>query len=206
MKKAIFILITLLSLNSYAQEYTFQITANELGRFTLDVITELSDTRLTIDRTADLDSTQLQTQQYARIEQAYNQIANAEQARLKALRQANALRRSLASVGLESFNAFQIAKYDSTFVTDNARLNRTGQEVEICYVQYRQGNTSVLRRQSDNSVIGVIVPFSPNYIRLNISEAERIGGNAFVFMSANNSRDFRGGDEEGNTYFLRIIR
>lgn len=207
MKKHFFTILALaFALSISAQEYTYSVTQNEAGLFTLDVTTELSDTRQSIDRNTDLDSASLQLQQYARIEQAYNEIAAAEQRRLAALRKINTLRASLASVGLYDFNAYQFARYDSTFVTDNARWARSGQTTELAYIQYREGSTQVLRSQEDNRVLGVILPLSPNYIRLNIPEAERIGAAAGVFMSSANSRDFRGSDEEGNSYFLRILR
>ena len=206
MKQIITALILLFSLTIQAQEYSYTITS-EPGdsTFTLDNIVTLSDTRSTIDRTTGLDTTSLQQTQYARIERAYNEIAKLNQQIYAQNRLISSLRLGLNQVGIEDFNNNQISKLDSVWAADVARFITTGFN-EVCYIQAREGNTHLVKRTSDDAVIGSIIPFAPNYIRLNIQAPFRVGGVTSVLMSATDTRDFRGFDVNNVLYRLVIIR
>ena len=205
MKKYLFTILALaFALSISAQEYSYTITPTD-STFSLDVVTELSAQRLDIQRTTGLDSAALQQLQYSRIEQRYNEIAAAEARIYAALRQIASLRRSLIDVGLNDYNAFQYAKYDSLFSTDLARWATNTGVSETCYIQHRPGSTQVVRRSSDNAAIAVILPLASNYILLNILADFQIEGVARISMSSTDSRDFRGVDSNGVSYRLRIV-
>lgn len=206
MKQITTILILLFALTLSAQEYSYTISS-EPGdsTFTLDNVTELSANRFEISRTTGLDTTALQLTQYARIQQAYNQIARKEQEIFALQRQVNALRAGLTSVGIEDYNKYQIATLDSLYAADLARFVTTGIAAD-CYIQAREGLTHVIRLISDNSIVAVIVPLAPNYIRLNLQPGYQVNGTTSVFMFATDTRDFRGIGEGNALYRLRIIR
>jgi hypothetical protein len=206
MKQITTILILLFALTLSAQEYSYTITS-EPGdsTFTLDNVTELSTNRFEISRTTGLDTTALQLTQYARIQQAYNQIARKEQEIFALQRQVNALRAGLTSAGIEDYNNYQITSLDSLYAADIARFATTG-IVADCYIQAREGLTHVVRLISDNSIVAVIVPLAPNYIRLNLRPGYQVNGTTSVLMFATNTRDFRGIGEGNALYRLRIIR
>lgn len=198
------IITTLLTLQAQAQEYSYTITSTD-STFSLDVVTELSAQRLDIQRTTSLDSAALRQLQYSRIEQRYNEIAAAEARIYAALRQIASLRSSLIEVGLNDYNAFQYAKYDSLFATDLARWATNTGISETCYIQHRPGSTQVVRRSSDNAAIAVILPLASNYILVNIQPDFQVDGVARISMSSTDSRDFRGVDSNGVSYRLRIV-
>jgi hypothetical protein len=202
--KYLFLFFTIFTLSLNAQEYTYSITQQD-STFTLDIITDLSEQRQDIQRTTGLDSAALQQLQYSRIEQRYNDIAAAEQRIFSALRQISSLRGSLNDVGLHDYNAFQYAKYDSLFASDLAVWATNTGVRETCYIQYREGATQAIRRTSDNEVVGVILPLSPNYILVNILPNFQLDGVDRISMSSTDSRDFRGVDANGVSYRLRII-
>ena len=152
-----------------------------------------------------LDSASLQRQQYSRMESQYNIIANYEARILAAMREINAMRAGLQSVGLDDFNAHQYAKYDSTFTTETARWVSTGNDLIECYVQYREGLTQVIRRTSDNAVIGTILPLAANYILVNVFPDFQVGGVERIEMSAIGSRSFFARDGNGVFYRLTLI-
>lgn len=189
-----------------AQEYTYQIEQDSSGLFTLDQIEEFSDTRQSISRTTGIDSAQLQSFQYAKMESNYNTIAAYEARILAALREINAMRASLRSVGLDGFNAHQYAKFDSTFTSETAFWISSGSTLTDCYVQYREGLTQVIRRNSDNAVIGTILPLSANYILVNVFPDFQVEGVDRIEMTAVDSRRFFGRDENNTLYRLIIIR
>ena len=72
--------------------------------------------------------------------------------------------------------------------------------------QYREGNTTVLRLQSDNTAVAVIVPQSPNWIRLNFQAGYDISGETYVEMFSTNGRDFRGQTCGGVNVRLRKVQ
>lgn len=207
MKNAITILFLLLASFATAQEYSYQITS-EPGdsTFTLDIVTELSDTRFSIDRTTGLDTSALQRTQYAKIQRLYEQIARLHTEITAAERQAAALFRGLNQVGLNQYSAYQISNLDSLYAAEVAVWSNSEGVREVCYIQARENNTSLIRRSSDNAIIGTIIPRSPNYIQINIQTAFRVNGATSVILYATNIRDFRGEDVNGVTYRLRIIR
>jgi hypothetical protein len=190
-----------------AQEYSYQITS-EPGdsTFTLDIVTELSDTRFSIDRTTGLDTLALQRTQYAKIQRLYEQIARLHTEITAAERQAAALFRGLNQVGLNQYSAYQISNLDSLYAADVAVWSNSEGVREVCYIQARENNTSVIRRASDNVIVGGIVPRSPNFIQINLQAGFQIGGVTSVILYARDTRDFRGEDANGVTYRLRIVR
>ena len=208
MKKILTAIIFVLALTALnAQEYSYQITS-EPGdsTFTLDIVTELSDTRFSIDRTTGLDTSALQRTQYAKIQRLYEQIARLHTEITAAERQAAALFRGLNQVGLNQYSAYQISNFDSLYAADVAVWSNSEGAREVCYIKARENNTSVIRRASDNVIVGGIVPRSPNFIQINLQAAFQIGGVTSVILYARDTRDFRGEDANGVTYRLRIVR
>lgn len=190
-----------------AQEYSYQITS-EPGdsTFALDIVTELSESRFSINRTTGLDTAALQQTQYARIQGLYEQIARLHTEITAAERQAAALFRGLNQVGLNKYSAYQISNLDSLYTADVAVWSNSEGVREVCYIQARENNTSVIRRASDNVIVGGIVPRSPNFIQVNLQTGFQIGGVKSVILYARDTRDFRGEDANGVTYRLRIVR
>ena len=207
MKKTITIAILFLTLQLTAQEYRYTITS-EAGdsTFTLDIVTELSESRFSIDRTTGLDTLALQRTQYAKIQRLYEQIARLHTEITAAERQAAALFRGLNQVGLNQYSAYQIMNFDSLYAAYVAVWSNSEGAREVCYIKARENNTSVIRRASDNVIIGSIVPRSPNFIQINLQAAFQIGGVTSVILYARDTRDFRGEDANGVTYRLRIVR
>ncbi len=207
MKNAITILFLLLASFATAQEYSYQITS-EPGdsTFTLDIVTELSESRFDIARSTGLDTIALQRTQYAKIQRLYEQIARLHTEITAAERQAAALFRGLNQVGLNQYSAYQISNFDSLYAADVAVWSNSEGAREVCYIQARENNTSVIRRASDNVIIGGIVPRSPNFIQINLQAGFQIGGVTSVILYARDTRDFRGEDVNGVTYRLRIVR
>lgn len=206
MKYLIFFAFAFFTIPAAAQEYTYQIQQDSSGLFTLDQIEEFSDTRQSISRTTGIDSAQLQSLQYAKMEGNYNTIAAYEARILAQLREINAMRASLQSVGLDEFSAHQYAKFDSTFVSETARWLSSGSDIIECYVQYREGLTQVIRRTSDNAVIGTILPLSANYILVNIFPDFQVEGGDRIKMTAVDSRRFFARDQNGVFYRLTLIQ
>lgn len=204
--KYLFYIFAFFAIPAAAQEYSYQLTQDSAGLFTLDKIETFSETRQQINRTANIDSASLQGQQYSRIESEYNQIAAYESRIFAARRSINALRSSLSSVGLNNYNIDQFAKYDSTFVTDRAIWSTTQTGRIECFVQYREGLTQVIRRAEDNAVVGTILPLSANYILVNIAEEFRIGGVDQVQFSAIDNRTFWAQDPNNVFYRFTVVR
>lgn len=204
--KYLFYIFAFFAVPAMAQDYSYQLTQDSTGLFTLDQIETFSDTRQQINRTANIDSASLQGQQYSRIESAYNQIAAYESRIFAARRSINALKSSLSSVGLNNYNADQFAKYDSTFVTNRAIWSTTQTGRIECFVQYREGLTQVIRRVEDNAVIGTILPLSANYILVNIAEEFRVEGVARVQFSAIDNRTFWAQDPNNVFYRFTVVR
>jgi hypothetical protein len=197
------ILLLLLAATLPAQDFSFSITPDGQGKFTLDVVTIQSAVRSTIERAAGLDTTQVQNVQYARIESAYNAIARAQVEADRQQQRIRTLRQSLESVGLEQYNQAQVARFDSFFVATWRFQNTAGRNLQTVG-QYRAGNTTVLRDPANgNTPVASITPFSSNYIRLDIVEAYRDNGVATVFMYTENGRVFVG--SVGNVRY-RIVR
>ena len=207
MKNAITILFLSLAGFATAQEYTYTITS-EPGdsTFTLDLVTELSETRFEIDRTTGLDTTALQQTQYARIQRLYEQIARLHTEITTAEREAAAIFGGLNQAGLNQYNLYQIANLDSLYESSVAVWSNNQGTREIALIQARDDNTSLIRRESDNAIIGAIIPRSPNFIQVNLQAAFQVGGVASVILYARDTRDFRGEDANGVTYRLRIVR
>ncbi len=207
MKNATTIFFLLLASFATAQEYSYQITS-EPGdsTFTLDIVTELSESRFDIARSTGLDTLALQQTQYAKIQRLYEQIARLHTEITAAERQAAALFRGLNQVGLNQYSAYQISNFDSLYAADVAVWSNSEGVREVCYIQARENNTSVIRRASDNVIIGGIVPRSPNFIQINLQTGFQIGGVTSVILYARDTRDFRGDDVNGVTYRLRIVR
>lgn len=207
MKQITTILILLFALTLSAQEYSYQITS-EPGdsTFTLDIVTELSESRFDIARSTGLDTLALQQTQYAKIQRLYEQIARLHTEITAAERQAAALFRGLNQVGLNKYSAYQISNLDSLYAADVAVWSNSEGVREVCYIQARENNTSVIRRASDNVIVGGIVPRSPNFIQINLQAGFQIGGVTSVILYARDTRDFRGEDANGVTYRLRIVR
>jgi hypothetical protein len=211
MKKTITILFLFAFAILNAQEYSYEITS-EPGdsTFALDIVTELSEARFSINRTTGLDTAALQQTQYARIQGLYEQIARLHTEITAAERQAAALFRGLNQVGLNQYSAYQISNFDSLYAADVAVWSSSEGVREVCYIQARENNTSVIRRASDNVIdnviIGGIVPRSPNFIQINLQTGFQIGGVTSVILYARDTRDFRGEDVNGVTYRLRIVR
>lgn len=207
MKNAITILFLLLASFATAQEYSYQITS-EPGdsTFTLDIVTELSESRFDIARSTGLDTLALQQTQYAKIQRLYEQIARLHTEITASERQAAALFRGLNQVGLNQYSAYQISNFDSLYAADVAVWSNSEGVREVCYIQARENNTSVIRRASDNVIIGGIVPRSPNFIQINLQTGSQIGGVTSVILYARDTRDFRGEDVNNVTYRLRIAR
>lgn len=207
MKYLIFFAFAFFTIPAAAQEYSYQINQDTAtGLFSIDQIETFSETRQSISRTSGLDSASLQRQQYSSIESKYNTIANYEARILVARREINAMRSALQSVGLDDFNAHQFSKFDSTFTTETARWVSTGNDLIQCYVQYREGLTQVIRRTSDNAVIGTILPLAANYILVNVATDFQVAGVDRVEMSAIDSRSFFARDGNGVFYRLTLIR
>lgn len=204
--KYLFYILGFFTIPATAQEYTYQIQQDTAGLFTLDQIEEFSDTRQSISRTTGIDSARLQSLQYAKMESNYNTIAAYEARILAALREINAMRASLQSVGLNDFNNHQYAKFDSTFTTETARWLSSGSDITECYVQYREGLTQVIRRTSDNAVIGTILPLSANYILVNVFPDFQVEGVDRIEMTAVDSRRFFARDQNGVFYRLTLIQ
>lgn len=207
MKKTITIAILFLTLQLSAQEYSYTITS-EPGdsTFTLDIVTELSESRFDIARSTGLDTVALQQTQYAKIQRLYEQIARLHTEITASERQAAALFRGLNQVGLNQYSAYQISNLDSLYAADVAVWSNSEGLREVCYIQARENNTSVIRRASDNVIVGGIVPRSPNFIQINLQTGFQIGGVTSVILYARDTRDFRGEDANGVTYRLRIVR
>lgn len=207
MKKTITILFLFAFAILNAQEYSYQITS-EPGdsTFALDIVTELSEARFSINRTTGLDTAALQQTQYARIQGLYEQIARLHTEITAAERQAAALFRGLNQVGLNKYSAYQISNLDSLYAADVAVWSNSEGVREVCYIQARENNTSVIRRASDNVIVGGIVPRSPNFIQVNLQTGFQIGGVKSVILYARDTRDFRGEDVNNVTYRLRIVR
>lgn len=195
-----------LTFHANAQEYSYQISQDSAGLFTLEVISQSTPTRAEISRTTQLDSATLQGQQYARIEQAYNEVASAEIRSLSSLRKANVLRQSLASVGLEDYNTATFAKYDSLFAAPAGVWAVQGQAPIQVWVQYREGSTQVIRRLEDNAAVGVILPLSQRYVQINIQPAFQVDGQTFVRMASSDGQTFYGQGADFKTYLLRLRR
>jgi hypothetical protein len=193
-----------MALAAPAQNFTFSITPDGEGKFTLDVVTIQSATRQNIERAAGLDSSQVQAIQYARIESAYRDIARAQVEADRQQQRITTLRQSLASVGLEQFNQAQIAKFDSFFVSPWRLLTSAGRDLQLA-AQYRQGNTTVLRDPANgNATVATIIPFASDYIRLNIAEAYRDGGVSTVLMYSGGGRRFVGTSEAVRFRLVRL--
>ena len=208
MKKILIAILFVLALTTLnAQEYSYQITS-EPGdsTFTLDIVTELSESRFDIARSTGLDTLALQRTQYAKIQRLYEQIARLHTEITAAERQAAALFRGLNQVGLNKYSAYQISNLDSLYAADVAVWSNSEGVREVCYIQARENNTSVIRRASDNVIVGGIVPRSPNFIQINLQAAFQIDGVTSVILYARDTRDFRGEDANGVTYRLRIVR
>ena len=208
MKKILIAILSFFALTALnAQEYSYQITS-EPGdsTFTLDIVTELSESRFDIARTTGLDTSALQRTQYAKIQRLYEQIARLHTEITAAERQAAALFRGLNQVGLNKYSAYQISNLDSLYAADVAVWSNSEGVREVCYIQARENNTSVIRRASDNVIVGGIVPRSPNFIQINLQAAFQIDGVTSVILYARDTRDFRGEDANGVTYRLRIVR
>lgn len=207
MKNAITILILFLACFATAQEYSYTITS-EAGdsTFTLDIVTELSDTRFSIDRTTGLDTLALQQTQYAKIQRLYETIARLHTEITAAKRQMTALNAGLNEVGLNGYAAYQIANLDSLYEASLAVWADNQGNRYDCIIQPRAGNTSLIRRISDNALIGAIIPRSPNFIQINLQASFQIGGVTSVILHARDTRDFRGEDFNRVTYRLRIAR
>ena len=207
MKNATTIFFLFLASFATAQEYSYQITS-EPGdsTFTLDILTELSESRFDIARSTGLDTIALQRTQYAKIQRLYEQIARLHTEITAAERQAAALFRGLNQVGLNQYSAYQISNFDSLYAADVAVWSNSEGAREVCYIKARENNTSVIRRASDNVIVGSIVPRSPNFIQINLQAAFQIGGVTSVILYARDTRDFRGEDANGVTYRLRIVR
>lgn len=210
MKKITLILIlSLFFLNLKAQEeYSYQIVSeNGDSTFQIEVLTQINPTQFTIKRTLGLDSIALQNLQYARIIREYNELARMERNIDNSRRQIAVLLNSLASVGLNNYNADQIVRLDSLFVTDKAVWRSRSVASVPSFVLYREGNTSIVRRSSDNANIAAIIPRSPRFIILNILAAEyQIGGDTTVEMSSFDGRLFVGQGASGERYILSINR
>ena len=204
--KYLFYIFAFFAIPAAAQDYSYQLTQDSTGLFTLDQIETFSEARQRINRTTGLDSASLQGQQYSQIESIYNQIAAYESRIFAARRSINAIRRGLSSVGLDDFNANQFAKYDSTFVTGQAAWSTTQTGRIECFVQYREGLTQVIRRAEDNAVIGTILPLSANYILVNIAEEFRVGGVSRVQFSAIDNRTFWAQDANNIFYRFTVVR
>lgn len=204
--KYLFYIFAFFAIPAAAQDYSYQLTQDSSGLFTLDQIEAFSEARQRINRTTGLDSASLQGQQYSQIESIYNQIAAYESRIFAARRSINAIRRGLSSVGLDDFNANQFAKYDSTFVTGQAAWSTTQTGRIECFVQYREGLTQVIRRAEDNAVIGTILPLSANYILVNIAEEFRVGGVSQVQFSAIDNRTFWAQDANNIFYRFTVVR
>ena len=204
--KYLFYIFAFFAIPAAAQDYSYQLTQDSSGLFTLDQIETFSEARQRINRTTGLDSASLQGQQYSQIESIYNQIAAYESRIFAARRSINAIRRGLSSVGLDDFNANQFAKYDSTFVTGRAAWSTTQTGRIECFVQYREGLTQVIRRAEDNAVIGTILPLSANYILVNIAEEFRVGGVSRVQFSAIDNRTFWAQDANNIFYRFTVVR
>ena len=204
--KYLFYIFAFFAIPAAAQDYSYQLTQDSTGLFTLDQIEAFSEARQRINRTTGLDSASLQGQQYSQIESIYNQIAAYESRIFAARRSINAIRRGLSSVGLDDFNANQFAKYDSTFVTGQAAWSTTQTGRIECFVQYREGLTQVIRRAEDNAVIGTILPLSANYILVNIAEEFRVGGVSQVQFSAIDNRTFWAQDANNIFYRFTVVR
>ena len=208
MKKILIAILSFFALTALnAQEYSYQITS-EPGdsTFTLDIVTELSESRFDIARSTGLDTVALQQTQYAKIQRLYEQIARLHTEITAAERQAAALFRGLNQVGLNQYSAYQISNLDSLYAADVAVWSNSEGLREVCYIQARENNTSVIRRASDNVIVGGIVPRSPNFIQINLQTGFQIGGVTSVILYARDTRDFRGEDANGVTYRLRIVR
>jgi hypothetical protein len=185
-----------------AQNYSFTITPDGAGKFTLDVENIINASRRSIERTLGLDTLSLQRLQYSRIERAYQDIAAAQVEADKQQQYITTLRASLAGLGLEGFNAAQIIKYDSTFIAGWTLQNTAGRNLTLS-TQYRPGNTSVLRDvDAAGATVATIIPLSTNYIRLNISEAYR-DGSAFVLLYTADGRRYVGTAGEVRYRFIR---
>ena len=204
--KYLFYIFAFFAIPAAAQDYSYQLTQDSTGLFTLDQIETFSEARQRINRTTGLDSASLQGQQYSQIESIYNQIAAYESRIFAARRSINAIRGGLSSVGLDDFNANQFAKYDSTFVTGQAAWSTTQTGRIECFVQYREGLTQVIRRAEDNAVIGTILPLSANYILVNIAEEFRVGGVSQVQFSAIDNRTFWAQDANNIFYRFTVVR
>lgn len=205
MRQLLFFALSLLAVTATAQEYSYVITPEAGGTFTLDIVTELSDARQSIDRTSGLDTFALQRTQYTRIQALRERQARLESEVLQAQRQIIALAASLNSVGLNDYVAYQRSNLDSFFVADWWRLAADGNVYDLLG-QYREGNTTLLRLQSDNTLVGAILPQSPNYIEILFQAGYEIGGDNRVTLYSTNGRDFRGRSCSGVVIRLRKVQ
>ena len=206
MRHLLFLTLALFAVTASAQEYSYTITPEQGGTFTLDIVTELSDSRQSIDRTSGLDTFALQRTQYTRIQALRERQARLEVEIQQAQRQITALFSSLNGVGLNQYAAYQRTNLDSFYVADWWRYSDSEGAIYDVIGQYRENNTTVLRLQSDNTAVAVIVPKSPNWIRLNFQAGYDISGETYVEMFSTNGRDFRGQTCGGVNVRLRKVQ
>jgi hypothetical protein len=185
-----------------AQQYTYQIQPKDTT-FTLDVITSYNSSRETIERWYNLDSTQLRSVQYSRINDAYQKIAQSLTAVENQQAMIRNLRRSLRQYNLDDYNNQKAAELDSFYCTTNwTYTTSTGKELELTPV-YRKGQTTELRAP-DGTRVATIVPFSVDYVRLLIATAYRESSVTNVFVAGQSGNNYLGTDN--NDVWYRLVR
>jgi len=201
--KYILLFVVLIASNLTAQvQYTYQIQPKDTT-FTLDVITSYNSSRETIERWNNLDSTQLRSVQYSRINDAYQKIAQSLTAVENQQAMIRNLRRSLRQYNLDDYNNQKAAELDSFYCTSNwIYTTSTGKEIELTPF-YRKGQTTELRAP-DGTRVATIVPFSVDYVRLLIATAYRESSVTNVFVAGQSGNNYLGTDN--NDVWYRLVR
>lgn len=175
MKQTILFILLTFQLCAYAQqEVDFSLTPNgDTTEFTVTETVTINTTTFRDTRRTGFTPLAVQRFMYNRITNAYQQAATAFKEYQNALQSVANLRRELALFSLENYNADQVARFDSTYITNYWEL-QTPDSTVFLSTQFRDGLTTVLRDTTDNSVFGVIIPLSPDFIILRVTSVSPV--------------------------------
>jgi hypothetical protein len=201
MKNTILILSLFFVCNLSAQiEYNFEIQTNPDSTFNLLVIEQLSDDRSKIDKYANMDTTAIQGRLYSDINAAYERIARINRQIDDQVSLRNQLISALNSQGINDYVLNTRERLDSFYMAPSWAYRTAGDTLQVLTPQLMANNLTRLKNQANEPVF-LILPNSPNNIKIRFYEANDSGGfqltDRIVDLYSNDSRVYVGTDADG---------
>jgi len=192
----IFSLILMCNLSAQV-EYKFEIETNTDSTFKLLVIEQLSEDRSKIEKFSNLDTAALQNRLYSDINASYER-----EARIEIEKEDERILRAelFGALNAQGINEYLIDKreqLDSFYVAPSYRY-RSSNGADSIFTTVVNPNNLTLLRDSSNTNVAVIVPYSPNNVLLRFLPVGTLDVNLF----SDNSRVFIGREPDGTRHVL----